>query len=917
MIRLDRNFPLLFLATFVLMFAFVAPARAGSFDVLNTGDAGADTLRQAITDLNTSAENGTIVFGSGAEGTITLGSALPTLNYETIFDLSDYEVSLSGYSGGTAAEKWFKLDTTGSGTLILRECTWSVGAGMVVGDNNNGNLTITDSSAFSTAYSSYIGSANDSNGAVLVDSDATWTSSEDIYIGSGGVGTLYISGGADVSSRSGIIAGYSGGDGTVTVTGAGSTWTNTNGLTIANAGPGGLNISDGGTVSDDWSDVGNAGVGTVNVDGAGSAWNNTGDLNIGKANDGFLTVSNGGAVTGNHIYAAKDAGSHAGIYVGDTGSTLTAGTDLTIGNSGAAEIVVYDGATVTVNGGAGTITLGKNADSEGLLVIGREGGGTAGTVNAAEITSGSGTANIVFGQNDDHTFSPVISGSISVQHKGSGMTTLSGNNTYTGSTSIQSGTIKLGNDSALGTQDEGTTVDEGASLDLNGHDLFSASEDEPLTIAGSGTGGEGALFNSTAGMSTYSGSITLTAASTIGVTDAAGSMLIYRDINTGAAGYDITFDGDGDFLLVNTMTGKITGNGNVIKNGAGEMLLYMTGDNYTGSTAINEGKFTLGGSEVIPDTSAVTIASGAELDLNGKDETIGSLAGAGNVINRSTACTLTAGGDGSSTTFSGVISDGTGATSFTKEGAGTLILTGTSTYSGDTAINNGILRVENANAVGTGALTNDAALDVGSISLTVNGVYSQNAGSSLAVVASSASSYGNISSASNAFVDAGSSVNVTVSGFLPKNSRLKIIDGTGGAGVGIPGTITSNNSRLRFSAVSSDGDLFLVVDRSTAGFASVSSNPNIAAVGAALDNITAPSGDMLTVLNSLELMDDSGVASDLGTFAPVVDGGVLNVSNSSFNQFIGTSNARLSDLFAQAREAEETGISAGSEGFSG
>ncbi|MFA5149028.1 MAG: autotransporter-associated beta strand repeat-containing protein, partial [Candidatus Omnitrophota bacterium] len=882
----------------VILLLTSSTVMAASFDVLNTGDSGADTLRQAITDLNTSAENGTIVFSSGAEGTITLGSALSTLNYETIFDLSDYEVSLSGYSGGTAADKWFKLDTTGSGTFILRGCTWSVGGGVVIGDDNNGNLIITDSSAFSNAYSFYIGSNSGSDGAVLVDSNATWASSEDIYVGSGSTGSLYISNGADVTSRGGIIAGYSGGNGAVTVTGTGSTWTNTNGLTVANAGPGELNIFDGGVVSDDWSDVGNADVGTVIVDGTGSTWNNTGDLNIGKAYDGFLTISDGGAVNGNHIYAAKDADSHGAIYIGDTGSTLTADTDLIIGNSGVAELVVYDGAAVTVNGGSGTITLGKNADSEGLLVIGAEGSGTSGTIDAAEVTGGSGTANVVFGQTDDFTFDPVISGSISVQQKGTGTTTLSGNNTYTGSTSIQAGTIKLGDDSALGTQDEGTSVEEGASLDLNGHDLFSASEDESLTIAGSGTAGEGSLFNSTAGMSTYSGSITLAAASTIGVTDAAGSMLIYRDINTGAAGYDVTFDGAGDFLLMNTMTGKITGNGNVIKNGAGEMVLYMTGDDYTGSTAINEGKFTLGNTEVIPDTSAVTIALGAELDLNGKDETIGSLAGYGNVINRSTACTLTAGDDNSSTTFNGVISDGTGATSFTKEGTGTLILTGTNTYSGDTAINNGTLRVENANAVGTGALTNDSALDVGSTSLTFNGVYSQNAGSTLALVANSGSSYGNIVSASNAVVDAASSLNVTVDGFLPNNSRLKIIDGAGGAGVNVPGTITSNNSRLRFSAVSSDGDLFLVVDRSAAGFASVSLNPNIRAAGAALDNVTNPSGDILAVLNTLEVMGDPDVASAVDTFTPVVDSGILNVSNGSFNQFIGTSNARLADLFA-------------------
>jgi T5SS/PEP-CTERM-associated repeat protein/autotransporter-associated beta strand protein len=496
----------------VVFSTFVAAANAGTFDVSNTADSGAGSIRQAVTDLNTSATSGTIAFGSGAEGTITLESALSTLNYETIFDTSDYNITLSGYSGATAADVWFKFDTEGSGTFTFDNCDWSVGGGLVVGDNHNGDLVISNGSVFSTAYTAYIGGNSGSSGAVTVTgTGSTWTNSEDIYVGSGSTGTLYISDGADVTSRSGILAGYSGGDGTVTVTGTGSTWTNTNGLTVGKEGPGVMNIVDGGVVTDAWSDVGYNNVGEVYVDGTGSTWTNTGDLNIGKTYDGFLTISDGGAVTCDHGYVAKDAGSHGAIYLGDTGSSFTAGSDLSVGDSGTAELVVYDGATVTVNSGAGTITLGKNADSEGLLVVGSGGSGTSGTIDAAEVTGGSGTANVVFGQTDDFTFSPVISGSISVQQKGTGTTTLSGNNTYTGSTSIQAGTIKLGNDSALGTQDEGTSVDDGASLDLNGHDLYSASEDEPLTIAGSGTGGEGALFNSAAGMSTYSGSITLTA----------------------------------------------------------------------------------------------------------------------------------------------------------------------------------------------------------------------------------------------------------------------------------------------------------------------------------------------------------------------------------------------------------------------
>ena len=77
------------------------------------------------------------------------------------------------------------------------------------------------------------------------------------------------------------------------------------------------------------------------------------------------------------------------------------------------------------------------------------------------------------------------------------------------------------------------------------------------------------------------------------------------------------------------------------------------------------------------------------LDLNGHDQTIGSLAGAGAVTLG--AATLTAGNDGTSTTFSGSLS-GTGG--LTKVGAGTLALSGTSSLTGATTINGGTLEVD-------------------------------------------------------------------------------------------------------------------------------------------------------------------------------------------------------------------------------
>jgi outer membrane autotransporter protein len=89
--------------------------------------------------------------------------------------------------------------------------------------------------------------------------------------------------------------------------------------------------------------------------------------------------------------------------------------------------------------------------------------------------------------------------------------------------------------------------------------------------------------------------------------------------------------------------------------------------------------------------SSFTLSAAATLDLNGFNQTIGSLSGAGNVaLGRGI---LTTGGDNSSTTFAGVIS---GAGGLVKTGSGTFVLAGASSYTGGTTISSGTLQVGNA-----------------------------------------------------------------------------------------------------------------------------------------------------------------------------------------------------------------------------
>ena len=137
-----------------------------------------------------------------------------------------------------------------------------------------------------------------------------------------------------------------------------------------------------------------------------------------------------------------------------------------------------------------------------------------------------------------------------------------------------------------------------------------------------------------------------------------------------------------------TLSGAISGPGGLTKVGAGTLTLSGS-STYTGATSVNAGMLQAGAVNAFSPFSAFTVASGATLDLNSFNQTIGSLAGAGSATLGSAM--LTTGNDNTSTTFSGTIS-GTG--SLTKIGSGTLMLTGINTYSGRTAVNGGTLEVD-------------------------------------------------------------------------------------------------------------------------------------------------------------------------------------------------------------------------------
>ena len=114
------------------------------------------------------------------------------------------------------------------------------------------------------------------------------------------------------------------------------------------------------------------------------------------------------------------------------------------------------------------------------------------------------------------------------------------------------------------------------------------------------------------------------------------------------------------------------------------------------------------GNNLLPATTAMTVAASATFDMSGCSQQVASLAGAGSVINSSTAIisVLTV-NPSSSVTFSGTIAGGgtLGAISLVVNGSGTQVLAASNTYTGGSTLVAGLLCMNNPAAIGTGPLT--------------------------------------------------------------------------------------------------------------------------------------------------------------------------------------------------------------------
>ena len=345
-------------------------------------------------------------------------------------------------------------------------------------------------------------------------------------------------------------------------------------------------------------------------------------------------------------------------------------------------------------GSSSILTLsGTNTYDGGTLV-----GGTAtlqGTTTSLQGTI-TNNANVRFDQSTGGTYAGVISGTGKVWKSGTGTVTFAGENSYTGTTEIQTGRLIVSTATISGS----TNILVG-----NGTVEFAQSTNGVFgrLISGSGSLATGALVKSGAGTLTLTANNTYTNATTISggtlrIGDGGTNGMIGRgDVTNNAV---LVFD-RADAV---SMSNLIVGSGLLIKTGAGTLTLSAT-NTFTGGTIIEAGTLATSSSNRLAATGSVSVNSGAAFSLGG-NQTVAGLSGSGDVILGANVLTVGA----SNSTFSGVIG---GSGRLIKAGAGTTILGGNNTYAGTTTISNGTLQIGvggTAGTLGAGNVTNNAAM---------------------------------------------------------------------------------------------------------------------------------------------------------------------------------------------------------------
>ncbi|MBI4804650.1 MAG: autotransporter domain-containing protein [Desulfovibrio sp.] len=494
----------------------------GTYTVTNTSDSGANSLRQAITNVNAAAGTSyTIDYNITGGGTITLLSSLPDTNKSVSFEnKSGATVTVSNSIASTAA-----LTVGGSTTFVNTD---PLVISTVLSSTSGNALGISSSAGTSLTIGS-IPSAISVTAQAGTNAAYGIYSSRDLTISSGMAGNITAIAGTHTAVgilSSGTLNGGSAGS---PVTISGTVSATANGLAVAVGSAGAMNLTVTGKISGIDSSGSGAGyaIRAGSPDGSGG-WNTGSASNTVTLNTGAILVGKVDLGTGTNTLNLYGYGTTGTQFIGVT--NLVAGDGVNqanwILNPDASSPSTF--ASLTINTYA-ALTINENVTISGN------------TLNNGSLTYDIGTTKYYGG---------IISGTGTVGKLGPGILYLTGNNTYSGGTFINGGTLNIASDSNLGDASgtvtfDGGTLQAGAalttarSITVNPGGGALDNNGNPVTLTGTFTGsgpftfkGQGVTYFSGNG-SGYAGSATLT--NGILLVNSSGSLGGSLTVNQGAA----------------------------------------------------------------------------------------------------------------------------------------------------------------------------------------------------------------------------------------------------------------------------------------------------------------------------------------------------------------------------------------------
>jgi outer membrane autotransporter protein len=440
--------------------------------------------------------DGTVGAGLGSTSTgnlISIDGSM--LNHKTFTLGQNGEAALAIGENG-------RVETDGRVTLgvesqslgvVVNNGTMVNGQQLVVGEQGRGFIETYGPDASTTTQGNVTLGAEDGGvGVVAVTNDGAMNNTGRLHVGDEGQGYLLVSSGGEVNNTVGVIGREDTSRGYALATGEGSLWDNRTSLTLANEenSQGLLVINEDATVRID------GGEGTLFIAAEDGS---TGVLNIGalspigedygidpEVSDAFdlenLVTDDTARGAGTLDAAFVKFGDGEGTvnfktteteaddyrfkagFVGKGTINHYAGFTVLDGDSSGftGEANVIGGTLVANNVLAGDVTVGEN----GALRIGH-GGETGDVVN--DIAN---DGLVEFNRSNTYVFDSVISGNGDVAQIGSGTTVITATNTYTGATTINNGTLQLGDGGETGSigATSGVAIGEDGTLAFNRSD---------------------------------------------------------------------------------------------------------------------------------------------------------------------------------------------------------------------------------------------------------------------------------------------------------------------------------------------------------------------------------------------------------------------------------------------------------------